>query len=147
MRACWSASALQTARMGTDPTEDLPEEHGHDHRAHQREGVQARIAGRHLAARLCASDDPGDDPDDAGDDIIVPHGRERSGKFRDSAITILAIAWRRLLFIIPVARDRSLGASWTNGPSGATGGLSSASMSIATAARATAQTISSLVSK
>ena len=83
---------------------------------HQREGVQARIAGRHLAARLCASDDPCDDRDDAGDDIIVPDARE-IGKFRDSPITIVAISGRRLLFIIPAVQDRSLGASWANGPS------------------------------
>jgi hypothetical protein len=46
------------------------------HRAHQRKCVEARIAGRHLPARLGAGDDPREDPDDAIDDIVVPDACE-----------------------------------------------------------------------
>ena len=73
--------------------------------------------------------------------------RARSGKFRDSPITTLQIAGTLPPFIIPAARDRSLGASSATGPAEASAGLSSASMSDATAARATRGRSLPLVSK
>jgi hypothetical protein len=56
--------SLQIGRIGPDPAEDLAKQHGHHHRAHQRKGMKARIAGRHLAARLGAGDDPCERADD-----------------------------------------------------------------------------------
>ena len=41
---------LQIGRIGTGPAKDLAKQHDHDHRAHQRKGMKARITGRHLAA-------------------------------------------------------------------------------------------------
>jgi hypothetical protein len=47
---------LQIGRIGAGPAEDFAKQHGHNHRAHERKGVEARIAGGHLTARLDAGD-------------------------------------------------------------------------------------------
>jgi hypothetical protein len=59
---------------GIDPylAEDLSKQHGYHHRAHQRKGGEAGIAGRYLVPRLGARDDSCDRADDASDDVVVP---------------------------------------------------------------------------
>src|ERR1700745_558713 len=42
--------SVQIRRIGAYPAENLAKQHRHDHRAHQREGMKAGIAWRHLAA-------------------------------------------------------------------------------------------------
>jgi hypothetical protein len=102
--------------------------------------VEARIARRHLAARLGA----GDDPRDRGATVRITGATTsscqmpaRSGNLRDSPITILAIAGSRPPLIIAAARDRSMGASSAKGPSKASAVLSIVSRCDTTAARAT----------
>jgi hypothetical protein len=47
---------LQIGGIGPYLAEDLSKQHGHHHRAHQRNGVEAGIAGRYLAPPLGARD-------------------------------------------------------------------------------------------
>jgi hypothetical protein len=49
---------LQIGRIGAGPAKDFAKQHGHNHRSHERKGVEARIAGGDFTARLDAGDDP-----------------------------------------------------------------------------------------